>query len=89
MNRITDNHLQAQINHLNRITGSPLDPWIDGKAQVGNFHLSHQNGGVCLNRMYNEGGAATSPLSTGHITKKELHGLLCAFIAGINLTGSI
>lgn len=86
MTRITDKHLQAKIDRLNRITGSPAAPYIDGKAQIGNFHLSHAYGGVCLHRMYNEGGGVSSPLSTGHITKRELAGLLDAYLAGIEFT---
>lgn len=83
MNRVTDKQLQAIIDRLNRITGSPMAPYIDGKAQIGNFHLSHAYGGVCLHRMHNESGGVSSPLSTGHITKRELADLLYAFIAGI------
>lgn len=84
MNRITENHLQAIVDRLNRITGSPAAPYIDGKAQIGNYHLSHAYGGVCLHRIHNEGGGVSSPLSTGHITRRELAGLLHAFIAGID-----
>lgn len=84
MNRITEKHLQAIVDRLNRITGSPALPYVDGKAQIGNYHISHAYGGVCLHRMHNEGGGVSSPLSTGHITKRELAGLLHAFIAGIN-----
>jgi hypothetical protein len=83
MNRVTEKQLQAVVDRLNRITASPAAPYIDGKAQIGNYHLSHAYGGVCLHRMYNEGGGVTSPLSTGHITKRELLGLLHAFINGI------
>ena len=85
MNRITDKHLQAKIDWLNKITGSPVAPYIDGKAQIGCYHLSHAYGGVCLHRMHNESGGVSSPLSTGHITKRELAGLLDAFIKGITL----
>ena len=81
--RITEKHLQAIVDRLNRITGSPAAPYIEGKAQIGNYHLSHAYGGVCLHRMHNEGGGVSSPLSTGHITKRELQGLLYAFISGI------
>lgn len=81
--RITDKQLQAIVDRLNRVTGSPAAPYIDGKAQIGNFHLSHAYGGVCLHRMYNESGGVSSPLSTGHITKRELAGLMYAFLAGI------
>jgi hypothetical protein len=84
MSRITDKHLQAKIDWLNKITGSPVAPYIEGKAQIGNYHLSHAYGGVCLQRMHNESGGVSSPLSCGHIPKRELAGLLDAFIAGIN-----
>lgn len=89
MNRITEKHLQAVVDRLNRITGSPLEPYVNGKAQIGNYHLSHAYGGVCLHRMHNEGGGVSSPLSTGHITKRELAGLLHAFIAGINTSEEV
>ena len=81
--RITDKQLQAIVDRLNRVTGSPAAPYIDGKAQIGNFHLSHAYGGVCLHRMHNECGGVSSPLSTGHISKRELAGLMYAFLAGI------
>ena len=84
MNRITEKHLQAIVDRLNSITKSPSAPYIDGKAQIGNYHLSHAYGGVCLHRMHNDGGGVTSPLSVGHVSKRELAGLLYAFIAGIN-----
>lgn len=89
MNRITEKHLQAVVDRLNRITGSPAAPYVDGKAQIGNYHISHAYGGVCLHRMHNEGGGVSSPLSTGHITKRELAGLLHAFIAGINTSEEV
>lgn len=89
MNRITEKHLQAIVDHLNRITGSPAAPYVDGKAQIGNYHLSHAYGGVCLHRMHNDGGGVSSPLSTGHVTKRELAGLLHAFIAGINTSEEV
>lgn len=85
MNRITDKYLDAIVDRLNRITGSPAAPYIDGKAQVGNYHISHAYGGVCLHRMHNESGGVSSPLSTGHIPKRELAGLMHAFIAGMEV----
>ena len=90
MNRITEKHLQAVVDRLNRITGSPSEPYTlkNGRmaANIGNYHLSHAYGGVCLHRMHNEGGGVSSPLSCGHTTKRELAGLMYAFIAGINAT---
>lgn len=89
MQRITEKHLQAIVDRLNTITGSPMKPYIDGKAQIGNYHLSHAYGGVCLHRMYSEGGGVSSPLSIGHVSKRELAGLLYAFIAGINTSKEV
>jgi hypothetical protein len=86
MQRITEADLQAKVNRLNRITGSPAEPYTDGTATIGNYHLSHAYGGVCLHRMHNSGGGVSSPLSTGHVSKRELAGLLSAFIAGIEST---
>jgi superoxide dismutase len=87
MNRITEKHLQAVVDRLNRVTNSPAEAYrtVDGQTvgNVGNYHLSHAYGGVCLHRMHNEGGGVSSPLSTGHVTKRELSGLLHAFINGI------
>ncbi len=84
MNRITEKQLQCVVDRLNRITKSPEKPYIDGKAQIGNYHLSHAYGGVCLHRMVNESGGVSSPLSTGHITKRELLNLMHAYISGLN-----
>lgn len=86
MTRITDKQLNAIADRLNKITNSPASPWIDGKAQIGNYHISHAYGGVCLHRMHNDGGGVTSPLSCSHVPKRELANLMWAFIAGINST---
>jgi uncharacterized membrane protein YqiK len=65
--RITDSMLNARVKRLNELTQSPAEPYsrIDGKnvANIGNFHLSHAYGGVCLHRMYNDGGGVTTRLS--------------------------
>jgi hypothetical protein len=84
-NRVTEKHLQAIVDRLNRITGSPMKPYEGNKAQIGNYHLSHAYGGVCLHRMHNDAGGVSSPLSTGHITKRELAGLMHAFMAGMEM----
>jgi hypothetical protein len=39
--------------------------------------------------MHNEGGAVSSPLSIGHVSKRELAGLLSAFINGIESSKEI
>lgn len=89
MDRITEKQLQAWVDHLNRITGNPETPWSvkpgadRHTANVGNYHISHAYGGVCLHQMANESGGVTCPLSQGHGPKRALYNELRAFIAGI------
>jgi len=87
MQRITDKQLDALAVAINRETGSPETPYTrtaDGvRANVGNYHISHAYGGVCLHRMSNEAGGVTTPLSYGHVTKRELYNAMHAYLAGL------
>lgn len=92
MNRITDKNLGALCERLNKLTNSPATPYSikEGAdhhtANIGNYHISHAYGGVCLHRMSNESGGVNCPLSQGHGPKRELYGQMQAFIAGIEST---
>lgn len=86
--RITDKDLDALCERLNKLTDSPTSsyrrlPEGGMRANVGNYHISHAYGGVCLHRMRNEGGGVTTPLCGGHVPKRELYEQMHAFIAGI------
>jgi hypothetical protein len=85
--RITDSMLENRVKRINELTNSPLTPYskIDGKnvANVGNFHLSHSYGGVCLHRMCNESGGVRTPIISYHTTKRHLYDLMNAWIDGI------
>lgn len=81
--RITDKDLAAVCARINAATGSPAAPWVDGKAQIGNFHISHAYGGVCLHRMYNAGGGVSTPLMGGHVPKRELFNAMHAYLSGL------
>lgn len=87
--RITIANLEAVVDRINRLTGSPANPWRRegdrNRANIGNYHLSHAYGGVCLHRMCNESGGVTTPLGLGHVTKRELHEQLHAFLRGIEI----
>lgn len=87
MNRITEKMLQARIDYLNKITGNPAAPYAKDetgkmKAQIGNYHLSHAYGGVCVHQMSNEHGGASTPIISYHAPKRECFDALCAFISG-------
>lgn len=88
--RITDKHLTALCDRLNKVTGSPMTAYAIGEdnrshAQVGNFHISHAYGGVCLHRMVNTSGGVSCPLQAYHGPKRELYDQMQAMLRGIEL----
>jgi hypothetical protein len=85
MQRITDKQLDNLATWLNELTGSPTEyrNKETGKINVGHFTISHAYGGVCLHRICNEGGGCSTPLSGGHIPKRDLFNEMHAFIKGL------
>lgn len=87
MQRITEKQLEAIVNRINEVTNSPKTAWTrNGEkftANIGNYHLRYDYGGVELDRMLSEGGGVTCPLGSGHVTKRELANKMWAFLAGI------
>lgn len=86
--RITEKDLEAVARRLNIITGSPEHVYTkhsDGKyrANVGNYHISYEYGGYRLDRIDNESGGVSCPIIRGHVSKRELYGLMQAYINGI------
>lgn len=84
--------LNLLIDDINAITGSPKTPWKkraelkEGErvtANIGNYHLSQCYGGVNLHRMVNDGGGVTTPIGSGHDTKRKLEAQLRAYINGL------
>lgn len=88
MDRITDKMLEGRALRLNKLTGSPLTyARVDDNGRriinVGHFHIDYAYGGVQLVRTCNEGGGVSTPLVAGHLKRRELWGLINAFIDGI------
>lgn len=90
MERITEKHLQAVVARLNRAMNRQMEPYtmVDGKmrANIGNFHLSHAYGGVCVQEMANESGGVNHACGMwAHETKRgcadKLHAALWAIEA--------
>lgn len=85
--RITIKHLEAKAATINSMTKSPSEPYrtVDGKltANVGNYHISRAYGGYCLHRMCNESGGVSDVFSCGHVSARELAGLMSAYMSGL------
>jgi len=92
MSRITLKMLEATCEHLNRITGSPLESHTKisetgfprHKSNPDHFCLSQAYGGVKLVRYCTEGGGATD-ITHGYDTKSDLYDKMQAYIAGVRL----
>ena len=76
--------LTATVELINEVTQSPDTPWTDGKANIGNYHVSQAYGGCSLHRMSSPGGGVRDVFSCGHIPKRDLHARLWAFYYGIH-----
>lgn len=88
--RITANNLRAQISALNRQTGKTDDIYrFDDTGRViggiaGTYCLSGAYGGWALERMARDGGTGTDDVfGRGHMSARELSGLISAYRAGL------
>lgn len=86
MKRITEKELEAIVNRINRVAGTPLEPYSrDENKQLRpnafNYHLSFQYGGVALEQMGASGGGRRRIFDT--TSKRELAEKMYAFVAGL------
>ena len=89
MERITKAMLQGMCDRINRQTGAPLEPYTkqeDGtyKANIGNYHLDGAYGGWCIHRMASDGDGVDTPITDGHVSKRELWSLARAYCNGLH-----
>jgi len=87
-NSISLAFLKAQIQRLNIVTGSPVEPYVrvgdKFVCQIGNYHLSGAYGGYALHRMGNDGGGISDVFRSGHVSKRELSTRISSMLAGID-----
>ena len=83
MTRITKANLQAVADRINRMTKSPMQPYVDLVPQAGCFCLDNAYNGYCLHRMQGNSGEA-DVLQCGYLKPSELLPLMHAWIRGYN-----
>lgn len=85
--RINERDLDAVMKRINEITGSPTEAYTRTesgyKANVGCYTLSGAYGGWQLQRIMNESGGVENVLGAGYLPKRELYGMMQAFLKGI------
>ena len=87
-NRITIKTLRTVCATLNRMTGSPMEPYVRDakgqlKAQIGCYIIDCAYSGYQLARIMNEGGGQTAPLGLGFGTARECYDKIRAYMAGL------
>ena len=88
-NRVTEKQLQAVVDRINRIMGTPLQPYgenINGRCnpQANCYHLSFAYGGAALHCMSDKAGCTgVRDIFGYHMPKRELMEKMQAFISGI------
>lgn len=90
--RVTVRDLEAWCRMVNVcVNGDPLDSvWFRDRddrllARVGAFYIDGAYGGYALYRVVTDGGGVRDVFDVGHVPKRELYGMLRAFLAGIEL----
>jgi hypothetical protein len=86
-NRITERDLEALAERINKAAGTPVTSYTKGadgcfRANIGNYHIGHAYGGVCLMQMTtNEGGGCRCPIGSYHSPKRDLYERMQAFLS--------
>ena len=87
MDRITSKHLIGQVNRLNKVTNSPLEPNSvkNGvkSANIGHYYIDIGYVGVSLERIVKANGAAEDIFRNGHMSKRQLYDRIDAYLLGI------
>lgn len=90
----TEELLRLEVLQLNKATGNPLVPYVDGERQLGHFHTSSaysghrcEDGQVAQQLvMFTENGVKS--FATAKRNNEELVGLIAAFRKGIEFNQS-
>lgn len=86
--RVTNAMLESQVAELNRLAGfDGCKLWTRegnrNRATVGMYYIDAAYSGVNLAKIVTDGGGITCPLGNGMRTKRELHGEISAYLAGV------
>src|SRR3990172_5190597 len=86
MERITSKDVESVCKRINQVFGRAEIGWDreNGRnvARVGHFYLDGAYDGWALYEIMNEGGGVHDVFSVGHVSRRELYGLMQAFLRG-------
>lgn len=80
--RITRKQLDTVADCINNTVGTPTEYMTDGVINTGHYTVSGCYGGYSLHQICNESGGCRDVFSVGHVSARELMGLMRAFLTG-------
>lgn len=86
--RITKSDLETGVARLNHLAGTPKEPYSKGEdghyhPNALCYHLSGAYGGYQVQQICTQGTGVHTPITAGHVTKRECYDTLHAFINGM------
>lgn len=86
MVRINESDLRKVVDRINRATNNPMEQYTEKAGEfihnAGNYHLDSAYGGHKLEQSLPDGGIR-NVLDCGYETKRELYGLMFAYLNGL------
>ena len=87
--RITESDLERKALLINKKTGSPVERFSQEgeswKSQAGHYYVEKAYGGYALSRIVKHGGEQNVFSHASRYTRRELFGLMDAYLKGIEL----
>ena len=81
--RISQKDLENVVSRINRVMGTPAQPYVNGEPQAHCYHLSHEYRGYALHQMCSTGSGVRDVFG-GHLPKRDLYDRMQAFLAGVD-----
>lgn len=79
--RITNRQLENMVEAINTVYGHAIEPYTDGKANIGTYYIDGAYGGVKLVQLVSDGGGVRNVSPNGYGTKRELYTFLNGMLA--------
>lgn len=79
--RVTAKILESLVDSINKVAGTPISPFTDGKWNIDNYHIYHAYNSVSLHKVSNDGGGVTQIY--GPCSNRELYCFMQGYIQGI------
>lgn len=89
MKRVRQQLLDVRLEWLNKALGRPMNPWRTengkNKGNIGNLHFDKNIGGLRIEEIANESGAASCPFGCNRWSTGEMYEVLDTILAAVEM----